>query len=141
MARTNLQLVDVLRTTAARLRSGVRYEWGHMGRCNAGHVVQTITGQDAGAIVRSVDFALDEWSEHAREYCVGTGEKVEHLFLTMRDVGLDHEDVVNLEYLCDRRVLARLPQEKRHLRHNQRDDVIVYLNAMADMLEEELKAS
>ncbi|MDP7039033.1 MAG: hypothetical protein QGI45_07745 [Myxococcota bacterium] len=141
MARTNLQLVDVLRTTAARLRSGARYEWGHMGRCNAGHVVQTITGQDAGAIVRSVDFALDEWSEHARGYCAGTGEKVEHLFLTMREVGLDHEDVMNLEYLCDKKVLARLPQEKRHLRHNQRDDVIVYLNAMADMLEEELKAS
>ena len=83
MPNSNPGLINALRVTADRLESGARYEWGHMGRCNCGHLVQTITQLSAYEIVASVDFQLDEWSEHAQDYCTGTGHKVDHLFLTL----------------------------------------------------------
>ena len=42
----------------------VDYQWGHMGQCNAGHLIQTITGMSSYEIVESIDFHMDEWSEH-----------------------------------------------------------------------------
>ena len=43
MARPSRRLIDALRATARRLEDGARYEWGHMGRCNCGHLAQTLT--------------------------------------------------------------------------------------------------
>ena len=88
MAQSTPELIDGLRHTARRLADGAHYEWGHMGRCNCGHLVQTITAMSDREIVEAVDFAMDEWSEHAKDYCAGTGQKVETLFLTLQAVGI-----------------------------------------------------
>jgi hypothetical protein len=41
--------------------------------------------------------------------------------------------------LSDKKVLARIPLERRDkMRHNYRDDVVLYLNEWANQLEEEL---
>ena len=66
MAQNNPHLIGALRTTAERLANGAKYEWGHMGRCNCGHLLQTITGLTDYEIVQSIDFQLDEWTEHAQ---------------------------------------------------------------------------
>ena len=66
------------------------------------------------------------------------GHKVDDLFLTLKEIGFGHDDVVKLEYLSDSKVLSRLPQEKRKLKRNNREDVVTYMNEMANMLEEEL---
>ena len=69
-------LIDALRATSTRLEdSNAKYQWGHMGQCNAGHLVQTVTGLSSFEIVESIDFQLDEWSEHAIDYCSCTGKK------------------------------------------------------------------
>ena len=48
-------LVDALHNTVARLRSEeVKYQWGHMGQCNAGHLVQSLTGMSDVEIVESI---------------------------------------------------------------------------------------
>ncbi|MCL4861576.1 MAG: hypothetical protein KJZ93_19315 [Caldilineaceae bacterium] len=135
MPQSNPALIDALRATADRLAAGARYEWGHMGRCNCGHLVQTLTQMTDHEIVASVDFALDEWSEHANDYCEGVGHKVDHLFLTLQQMGFGYQDVIHLENLTDRRVLTRLG-EHRHLRRNQREDAVLYMRTMADLLEE-----
>lgn len=44
-------------------------------------------------------------------------------------------DVIHLENLTDKQVLNRLPDERRHLRHNCREDVTLYLTMIAEMLE------
>lgn len=134
MAQSTPELIHALRLTAQRLREGAQYEWGHMGRCNCGHLVQTITAMSSREIVESVDFAMNEWSEHAKDYCEGTGHKVDDLFLTLQQVGFDYHDVIHLENLTDQRVLARLDQ---HLRRNSVTDVIRYMTTLADLLEEE----
>lgn len=136
MTTHNPELISALRETADRLSNGARYEWGHMGRCNCGHLVQTLTDMSDHEIVKSIDFEMDEWSEHAKDYCEGTGQKVDDLFITLQNVGFGYEDVIHLENLSDQRVLERLPGQRRHLRRNSVEDVTLYMCTMADLLEE-----
>lgn len=135
MAQNNPVLIDALRTTADRLASGAKYEWGHMGRCNCGHLVQTLTQKSDYEIVESIDFAMAEWSEHAQDYCENTGHKVDNLFLTLQQIGFGYLDVIHLENLSDQQVLRRLG-EHTYLRRNCREDAVRYMRTLAEMLEE-----
>lgn len=129
-------LVDALRATSERLeKEDTKYQWGHMGQCNAGHLIQTVTGMDSFEIVQSVDFQLDEWSEHATDYCSCTGSKVDDIFLTMERYGMSHSDIVKLENLSDKAILDNLNGGFRYLRRNVREDVIEYMRSFADLLE------
>lgn len=136
MSKCHAELIEALRQTAARLADGARYEWGHMGRCNCGHLVQTMTNMTDHEIAQSVDFELAEWSEYAQDYCEGTRHKVDDLFIILQGVGFSYQDVVHLENLSDTRVLDHLKGGRRYLRRNQVDDVVLYMNTMADMLAE-----
>ena len=138
MAKSNPELSGALRETADRLSNGATYEWGHMGRCNCGHLVQTITSMSDYEIVKSIDFQLDEWSEHARDYCEGTGHQVDDLFRTLQELGFGYQDVIHLENLSDPRVLHRLNGAGRYLRRNRVEDVTLYMTTLADLLDEEL---
>ena len=134
--KTKRFLIDALRQTSNRLLDDqVEYQWGHMGQCNAGHLIQTLTGLSSFEIVESIDFQLDEWSEHAIDYCSNTGCKVDDIFLTIEKHGMTHEDIVKLENLSDRKVLNNLDGGFRHLERNNRNDVIDYMNSFADLLE------
>lgn len=137
MAKHHPNLISALRETACRLESGARYEWGHMGRCNCGHLVQSLTEMTDVEIVKSIDFEVSEWSEHAQDYCEGTTRKVDELFDTLEQVGFSRQDVMNLEYLSDQDVLRRLDPEKRYLKKNQAADVSLYMRTLADKLAEE----
>ena len=137
MASYHPELIGALRETACRLEAGARYEWGHMGRCNCGHLVQSLTDMTDYEIVQSIDFELSEWTEHAQDYCEGTTRKVDDLFDTLHQVGFNRQDVIHLEYLSDQRVLRRLDPAQRRLRKNQAEDVSLYMNTLAIMLEEE----
>lgn len=137
MARPSHQLVSALRETADRVEAGARYEWGHMAHCNCGHLVQTLTRRTGREISRSINHCLDEWSEHARDYCDRTGQEVEDLFIALSNAGFDRDDVAHLETLSDRAVLNRIG-DGVHLRRNQREDLVLYLQTMADLLEDQL---
>jgi hypothetical protein len=138
MTQSNPELINALRETAARLANGARYEWGHMGRCNCGHLVQTVTNMTDYEIVKTIDFELDEWTEHAQDYCEGTGHKVDDLFIILQNVGFSYQDVIHLENLSDQKVLDRLEGGRRYLRRNSVEDVTLYMSTMADLLEEEV---
>jgi hypothetical protein len=107
-----------------------------MGRCNCGHLVQTVTQLTDHEIAQAVDFELDEWSEHAKDYCAGSGHKVDDLFVILQDVGFSYQDVIHLENLSDTRVLDRLEGGRRYLRRNRVEDVTLYMLTLAEMLEE-----
>jgi hypothetical protein len=130
------ELINALRQTATRLEGGAKYEWGHMGRCNCGHLVQTVTQLTDHEIAQAVDFELDEWSEYAQDYCAGTGHKVDDLFVILQDVGFSYQDVIHLENLSDTRVLDHLEGGRRYLRRNCVEDVTLYMLTLADMLAE-----
>lgn len=137
MANHKKPIVDLLRKTAERLDDGARYEWGHMGRCNCGHLVQTLTDMTDRQIAEKVEHQLDEWSEHAKVYCTQTGTPVEELFRALEEVGFSHRDVVALEYLSDNRVRSRLGEQGRRLRRNHAPDVSLYMRTLADVIETE----
>ena len=138
MAKPNPELIEALRKTAQKLANSPHYQWGHMGSCNCGHLVQEVTHLTRAEIH---DYAMrtrgGDWSEQALDYCPTSGYLMDQVISIMIDAGLEVQDFRHLENLSDRHVLRRFPVEERNLRHNRRDDVVKYLHAWARLLEEE----
>ena len=133
MARANPELISALRRTAQRLATDVSYQWGHMGMCNCGHLAQAITGLPGAEIHASALIREGDWEQQANDYCPTSGNIIDVVLAAMFDLGLTRADVRNLEKLADLEVLRRAG---RHLRFNNRDDVVRYMNAWADLLEQ-----
>ena len=138
MAKPSIELISALRETAGRLRNGVRYAWGHHGACNCGHLLQVITKIDANEILRYAHTGTGEWTELAEEYCGTTNTPVSLLIQRLEEAGLTPVDIRHLENLTDRDVLQRLPGGFKWLRKNLREDVILYFETFAHLLEEKL---
>ena len=132
MARANRDLISALRQTAQRLVSDVSYQWGHMGMCNCGHLAQSITGLASAEIHSSALIREGDWEQQANDYCPTSGNLIDVVLATMFDLGLTRSDIRNLEKLADLDVLRRAG---RHLRFNNRDDVVLYMRTWADLLE------
>lgn len=138
MADANPKLIKYIRETANRLQDGAEYQWGHQGRCNCGHIVQTITQLSPQEIYHRVIQTTGEWSEFANDYCPGTNLEVEQILDTLKNQGLTRDDIKNLEYLSDESILCKLPGGKRYLEKNNREDAILYMKTWADELEKKL---
>jgi hypothetical protein len=138
MAHANALLITALRNTAQRLRDGSPYSWGHHGQCNCGNLAQTVMPLNDSEIRTLAQHGDGEWTELANDYCGISGGPVEALVRRLTDLGLTPTDIHHLEYLNDRRVLQYLPDGFRWLRRNQRADAILYFEAFADMLEDQL---
>jgi len=141
MARANLALIAALRTTAARLRLGAPYRWTHLGACNCGHLAQTVTHLDADAIRRYAMERAGEWADQVLEFCPTSGYPMDEIFRALFELGLSRDDVAHLEKLSAPEVLQRLPLELRlQISYRDREHVVSYMSAFADLLEERLDA-
>lgn len=141
MARPKPALINALRKTAKKLQHHANYQWGHMGSCNCGHLVQEVTQLSKAQIH---EYAMQtrggDWSEQSMDYCPTSGYLMDQVISIMLDAGMDIIDFKHLERLSDPEILKRLPFEERNLRYNHREDVVKYMNAWADELEEQLIA-
>lgn len=139
MALPKPALIQAIRNTAKKLANSPQYQWGHMGSCNCGHLVQEITQLSRAQIH---EYAMrtrgGDWSEQAMDFCPTSGYLMDQVISIMLDAGMELADFKHLERLSDKEVLALLPEDARHLRHNRREDVVKYMNAWADSLEEKL---
>jgi hypothetical protein len=141
MAQPNLQLIHALRETARRLRNEQqKYAWGNHGSCNCGNLLQVVTQLDEKEIMQYARTGTGEWTELAEEYCGVTDAPVGLLISKLQVLGLTPSDIHHIEYLEDKEVLMALPGGFRWLRRNQREDVILYLDTMAQLLEDKLSA-
>ena len=138
MANANIFLINALRETAIRLSAGADYAWGNHGSCNCGNLLQVITALNRTEILRLAQTGVGEWTELAEDYCGVSKIPVDQLIGHLMEAGLTPTDIHNIEYLEDREILNRLPGGFRWLKRNVREDVIIYLKTMADMLEEQL---
>jgi hypothetical protein len=138
MARPNTILIHALRETAQRLREGAVYAWGNHGACNCGNLLQVITPLSRQDILTYAHTGIGEWTELAAEYCGVSQAPVDMLVSRLMEAGLNTSDIHDLEYLSNREVLDRLPGGFRWLKKNQREDVIVYFETYAELLEEQL---
>ena len=169
MATPSNRLVTVLRETAVRLRrEDTTYKWASFAHCNCGHLAQTITGLAPGEIqrramrregdwgrqannvipIRFPEFdygdrpALDEgaWEPENVGACKVTGASLDQILAEMYELGLSPADVGHLERLSSPEVRRRLGNNTEYFPHHRRENVVVYLEAWADLLEEQLEA-
>ena len=138
MAHPNLTLIGALRQAATNLRNGAPYAWGNHGACNCGHVLQVITHLSKEEILRYAHTGIGEWTEIAEDYCETTQAPAYLLIGKLEAIGLTPTDIHCLEYLKDKAVLEKLPGGFRWLQKNVREDVIVYFETFAQLLEEQL---
>jgi len=139
MARPKPELINALRITARKLQHTADYQWGHMGSCNCGHLVQEVTQLSKAQIH---EYAMrtrgGDWSEQSMDYCPTSGYLIDQVISIMLDAGMDVADFKHLERLSDPEILKRFSIKERNLRYNYREDVVKYMNAWADLLEEQL---
>lgn len=141
MATPNLILINALRETAERLRNGASYAWGNHGACNCGNLTQVVTKLSKEEILKYAHTGIGEWTELAEDYCGVTDAPASLLISKLQQIGLTPSDIHNLEYLEDRKVLEQLPGGFKWLQRNVREDVILYFETYASILEEQLLAA
>lgn len=141
MARPTTELIRVLRKTARRLRVSDEYQWGHMGACNCGHLAQEITSIPKGVIHASAMERAGDWEAQANAFCPDSGFLIDDIIAAMLDLGMTRTDIANLERLADDAVLRRLPPPFRYPSRNDRSHVALYMQAWADLLQEQLTAA
>lgn len=154
-----------LRETAARLsREDVTYRWASFAHCNCGHLAQTITGLPPDEIQRRAMRREGDWAAQARDRsvrgfpvfdygdrpaldegawepenigaCQVTGAPLDEILDQMCALGLSASDVGHLERLSDPLVRRRLGNNTEYFPHHRRENVVAYLEAWADLLEE-----
>lgn len=139
MAHANLKLIDALRITAKKLEEGGNYQWGHMGSCNCGNLAQELTQLTKAEIHQFAMQGRGDWREQVEEFCPTSGLNIDLLIADLLNHGLTVTDLQDLEWLSDQTILKRIPLERRNkMRHNVRQDVVLYMNEWADMLEQQL---
>jgi hypothetical protein len=135
MAYPSQQLINALRETATRLRNGAHYAWGNHGACNCGNLMQVVGNMSKEEILRHAHTGPGEWTELAEESCSVTQAPFQVMIRKLEEIGLTPSDIHNLEYLEDKQVLDQLPGGFRWLSRNQREDVILYFETFAKVLE------
>jgi hypothetical protein len=141
MARPTRALIDALRATADRLEGDVDYRWTHMGACNCGHLAQTVTELSREELHALATQKAGDWAQQATDYCPASGLPIDHIIGTMLSMGLSTSDLADLERLRSRAVLRRLPAGRRELDYREKADVVLYMRAWAELLEEQYLAS
>ena len=138
-SRISLPLIQALRDTAQRLTTEAAYQWGHMGSCNCGHLAQTITQLNKAEIHTQAMHRSGDWERQLMDFCPTSGLPFDQTIDEMLALGFSRADLTCLEKLGDPAVRLAIPFERRNaLRHNQRDDVVLYLRTWADLLEQRL---
>lgn len=142
MAQVSISIILALRNTARRLSRQEAYEWGHMGSCNCGHLAQTVTRLTKAEIHAQAMQRYGDWERQLVDYCPTSGLPIDQTIDEMLAYGFSRRDLTHLEKLSDPAILAAIPFEQRQtLRHNRRDDVVLYLLTWADLLEYQLSES
>jgi len=137
MAKANNDTISALREAARNLKKGSHYEWGHMGSCNCGHLAQVVCEIDKAEIHRRAMMRYGDWSEQLVDYCPTSGFPMDDVIDSLVALGFTIQDLRSLERLNDPIILEKVKGEN-HLSRNNKGDVIQYLEAWADLLEEQL---
>lgn len=140
MARATPILIEKLREAAANIENAGDYNWGHIGRCNCGHLVQCLTDFSAKEIFAMArKNYVDEWTEFANDYCPNDGTSVDQLMDVLIAHGFELKDIHHLEYLSNPRVLNAIPGSPKYLEKGKPRNAALYMRTWASLLELELK--
>lgn len=136
-----VKLIIALRQAAEEIRSSAKYEWGHMGSCNCGFLAQQLTGLSRSEIHKGAMEKIGDWTDQLNDYCPNSGYPMDNLIFDLLQNGLSIENLASLERLSDSKVLDSIDNKYKPLRFNVANDVFIYMNAWASLLEDELMRS
>ncbi|MBN8578187.1 MAG: hypothetical protein J0L66_14680 [Cytophagales bacterium] len=128
-------MIEALRNAARKLHTSTDYQWGHMGLCNCGFLAQEVTRLTKSEIHRHAMAKPGDWSEQLNDYCPTSGMPMDDLITELLHAGFSRQNLIDLERLADSKILAFLPGNRKNLKHNVKQDVILYLNTWASYLE------
>ncbi len=129
----NVLLINSLSKTINLLKNTKDYQWGHNGSCNCGHVAQALTGLSKKEIHEYAMEKEGDWREKANLFCETSGKKIDSIIKVMLSNGFSLEDIGDIEYLSNPKVLKRI--EKRELNRNELLDVLLYLETWKVILQ------
>jgi hypothetical protein len=141
MARPSLEIIETLRNAAKKIEASENYQWGHMGACNCGFLAQEVTKLSKSEIHRRAMERHGDWTEHLNDYCPVNGLPFDAIISELIAFGFDSTDLKHLEKLSDPNILRTFSFEERTLQHNVKQDVVNYLKAWINLLEDELVAN
>ena len=133
MAVPNLKVIQALRETATQIATSGRYEWGHMGSCNCGHLAQNITSFTRAEIQQFALQKRGDWSEQVIDYCPTSGYPMDLIIGRMIEFGFTQSDLRQLENLSNPEILAKAGVAS--FNRNVMSDTVKYMNEWADLLE------
>lgn len=149
------KLITALRSTATALEDGTfHYSWRDQANCNCGSLFCALTGKSAAdlEVPEALLGANPTWETIIGQYCPITGMPTHELFRELFGYGLTQKDMINLEYLRDPKVIARInlkevparqrwyqprtpkPNVREKLDCENKEHVIAYMRAWADLL-------
>ena len=67
MAKATPFLIEAIRNTARSLEKSEKYQWGHMGSCNCGHLAQELTRLNASEIHQRAMQKYGDWNEQLND--------------------------------------------------------------------------
>jgi hypothetical protein len=137
MAKPSVELVSAIRRAAKKLEKNGKYQWGHMGSCNCGHLAQEITTLSQAEIHQyALRTRSGDWADQVSAFCPQSNLPMDLLISQMLDAGLSSDDLTHLERLSDPTVKASMGlNHSQSLKHNKKEDVVAYLHAWAKLLE------
>ena len=138
MAAPHPRLIQALRETAYRMRQGSEYRWSNFGMCNCGHLAQTVTDKTPREIHEAALEREGDWGQQALQYCGQTGLEIDTIIEELLGLGLTRMDIQAIERLSDPKVRARMGPVPTGVAHYARTDAILYFEARADLLEEQV---
>ena len=132
----NKNLSIALKETVARLKKeDTPYSWGHFGRCNCGHLAQTVTNRTSKEIHQSASYLGGDWGVRVEQFCPVSRYLIDDIIRQLLTLGLEHQDIAHLENLSDPKILTRSSINGKSLEKNSKSDAIAYLEAMIDYVD------
>lgn len=138
MAVISLKLIEAFRRTISKLKNNAPYQWGHMGACNCGNLAQELTQLSKAEIHQFAMQKSGDWNDQLIDYCPTSGYPMDLMISKMVEAGLTIDELKHLETLSHPTILQHIPFERREkMKKNNKEDVILYMEAWADILEDE----
>lgn len=112
------KLIEALTIAINALESDwVLYDWRKHSSCNVGVVAQVLTGKSASELADDIDGLIEDfenandqspnWSMLTKFFCPLTGLSQTSIFKTLQEAGMTRDDIINLEFLADPKVIER----------------------------------
>tara|TARA_B100001758_G_C18114110_1_gene455211 strand:+ start:177 stop:674 length:498 start_codon:yes stop_codon:yes gene_type:complete len=132
-------LVLVIQETISRLElEDCEYQWTNQGKCNCGHIIQTVTGKTSASIHKIALNSQGEWTDHAKNFCVSSGLHVDILIEELLKIGISLDQIPHLEYLSSPKITRYIPNKMLPLNHKSKEDFIFYLQTWKKVLKKEI---